>query len=130
MAIWILKIIACLACVYIFLSVGCEYRSYRGGHRYIRAFRAETAYQYLFTLLQCEKDIDRRDMGKLTYLGYAGVVVSTASGILCILFSAYLCFTEKSHMAEMVFYLWTMGSAGWGIVAMLIQGVDSLLNRF
>ena len=68
----ILRLVLCIAGVYVALAAGCEYRSFRGGHRYIRAFRAKTLYQHFFTLLQCEKDIHGADMGKLTYLGYTG----------------------------------------------------------
>lgn len=37
----ILRLVLCIAGVYVALAAGCEYRSFRGGHRYIRAFRAK-----------------------------------------------------------------------------------------
>lgn len=128
----IIKLAFYISSAYILLSIGCEYRSYRGGHRYIRAFRAQTSYQRLFTQMQCDKDIDRRDMGKLTYLGYAGVVLFTVAGVFLLLYFAYLgiagCFAIRR--AELLCRLWACGSGVWGVTASLITGFDSLINRF
>lgn len=126
----IFRLVLCIAGVYVALATGCEYRSFHGGHRYIRAFRARTRYQQFFTLLQCEKDINGADMGKLTYLGYTGILLATAAGILLLLLAPYLFLTGKWIFMKPAFYLWAAASMGWGFSAILIQGLDSLLNRF
>lgn len=130
MALFVFKIVIYIAGMYVLLATGCEYRSYRGGHRYIRAFRARTFYQRLFTLLQCEKDIHRSDMGKLTYPGYAGVALATASGAPVLAISVYLSVKGRLDMAETVIGVWAWAGMGWGIVSAILTGVDSLANRF
>lgn len=126
----ILRLVLCIAGVYVALATGCEYRSFRGGHRYIRAFRAKTRYQHFFTLLQCEKDIHGADMGKLTYLGYTGVLLATAAGLLLLLLVPYLFLTGNWLFMELAFYLWAMLGMGWGFLSVLLQVLDGLLNRF
>lgn len=126
----IIKLAIYLVCAYSSLSAGCEYRSYRGGHKYIRAFQAKTPYQRFFTLLQCEKDISKPDMGKLTYLGYAGILVTTAAGIFALPIVIYLVATGKLYFAEIVMNLWACLGIGWGLLSFLLQGIDSLLHRF
>lgn len=130
MASLIIKLIIYLVCAYSSLSAGCEYRSHHGGHKYIRCFRAKTPYQRLFTLLQCEKDIFKSDMGKLTYLGYAGVLISTAVGMIALPFAIYSTAVGKLHDAERAMVLWACLGIGWGLSSSLLQGVDSLLHRF
>lgn len=124
------KLIICIASSYFALSAGCEYRSYQSGHKFIRAFPARTPYQRLFTKLQCEKDIAKADMGKLTYLGYAGVLVTTVTGISALLF--YLCLLLSGHLrlAEYIVLLWGCLGMGWGGVSAILTGIDSLINRF
>ena len=100
MILTILKLTFCLAGSYFSLSAGCEYRAYRGGHKYVKAFPAKSPYQRFFTLMQCEKDILKRDMGKLTYLGYAGVLLSTVFGLLILLPMGYLWFSGKPDLAD------------------------------
>lgn len=130
MILTIVKFIFYLAGSYLLLSAGCEYRSYRGGHKYIKAFPARTPYQRLFTLMQCEKDIFRQDVGKLTYLGYAGILLSTVSGLLILAPTLSLLFTGKPDLAETLVLLWACFAMGWGTLALILQGIDSLLNRF
>ena len=126
----ILNICFFIFSVYNMLAAGCEFRSYRGGHRFIRAFRARTAYQRFFTLMQCEKDIYRADLGKLTYLGYAGVLAVTATGILAGIGSGYMFLSGKFELADVLICLWAVFGSGLGIAAVILQGLDSLLNRF
>lgn len=126
----IFKICFFIFSVYNMLAAGCEFRSYRGGHRFIRAFRAKTAYQRFFTLMQCEKDIYRADLGKLTYLGYVGVLAATATGILAGIGSGYLFLSGEFELADFLICLWAVFSSGFGIAAVVLQGLDSLLNKF
>ena len=65
MILTILKLTFCLAGSYFSLSAGCEYRAYRGGHKYVKAFPAKSPYQRFFTLMQCEKDILKADVSGL-----------------------------------------------------------------
>lgn len=118
-----------MASAYFSLAAGCEYRSYRGGHRYVKAFPARTPYQRLFTKLQCEKDIDKNDMGTLTYLGYAGVLISTLTGILALLLYAYWALAGRLRLADVTAMLWACLGIGWGVASSLITGIDSLINR-
>lgn len=115
--------------VYISLSVGCEYRSFQGGHRYIKAFPARTSYQRFFTRMQCEKDIFKNDMGKLTYLGYAGVLITTTTGILVIVFILYCYITGTSYLMMPAVQIWACLGIGLGLFSIIIQGIDSLWNR-
>lgn len=130
MILTILKLTFCLAGSYFSLSTGCEYRAYRGGHKYVKAFPAKSPYQRFFTLMQCEKDILKHDMGKLTYLGYAGVLLSTVFGLLILLPMGYLWFSGKPDLAELLVLLWACFSMGWGLLSFVLLGIDSLLNRF
>ncbi|RGC04461.1 hypothetical protein DWZ14_28805 [Enterocloster citroniae] len=99
---------------------------------FIRAFQAKTTYQRFFTLLYRQDQIKRRDMKKLTYIGYVGVVLSTAALIIIVIISVYLSFKNNVNVAYILalFEMWGMISSLWGILAMIIQGIDSLLNRF
>ena len=45
-------------------------------------------------------------MGKLTYLGYAGILVTTAAGIFALPIVIYLVATGKLYFAEIVMNLW------------------------
>ena len=126
----IIKLTFYLFCIYTSLSAGCEYRSFHGGHKYIKAFRARTPYQRFFTLMQCEKDIFKNDMGKLTYLGYASVLITTCTGILVILLILYLHRIGTPGLAEAAIQLWACLGIGLGLFSLIIQGIDSLCNRF
>lgn len=126
----IIKLAIYFTCIYTSLSAGCEYRSFHGGHKYIKAFRARTPYQRLFTLMQCEKDIFKRNMGKLTYLGYVSVLITTFTGILVILLILYWHMTGISGLADVTIQIWACLGIGLGLFSLLIQGIDSLCNRF
>lgn len=71
-------------------------------------------------------------MKKLTYIGYVGVVLSTAALIIIVIISVYLSFKNNVNVAYILalFEMRGMISSLWGILAMIIQGIDSLLNRF
>ena len=71
-------------------------------------------------------------MKKLTYIGYVGVVLSTAALIIIVIISVHLSFKNNVNVAYILalFEMWGMISSLWGILAMIIQGIDSLLNRF
>jgi len=71
-------------------------------------------------------------MKKLTYIGYVGVVLSTVALIIIVIISVYLSFKNNVNVAYILvlFEMWGMISSLWGILAMIIQGIDSLLNRF
>lgn len=124
------KLILYIAGAYLSLSAGCEYRSYRGGHRYVKSFRARTPYQRLFTKLQCEKDMDKNDIGTLTYLGYAGVLVTTAAGVLALFLYAYWALAGRLPLSDLAAMLWACLGMGWGGISLLVTGIDSLLGRF
>ncbi len=129
MLLLIIKIIFSVFCNYTLLSAGCEYRNYRGGHKFIKAFPARTYYQRLFTAFQCEKDIDRRDLGKLTYLGYTGIVITTIAAIPGTFLVIYFCWKGDYPAAEQVILFWMIFGSQWGVLSLVIQGFDSLINR-
>lgn len=126
----IIKLSIYFISIYTSLSAGCEYRSFHGGHKYIKAFQARTPYQRFFTLMQCEKDIFRSDMGKLTYLGYANVLITTFTGILVLLLSIYWYIAGTPRLAKMAVQIWACLGIGLGLFSIVIQGIDSLCNRF
>lgn len=130
----IIQLIIYLYGAYIFLSCGCELRRYKGGHRYIKAFYAKTLYQRFFTIMQSEKDIQRKDLRKLTYIGYTGVVISTISSTLFIALSIYETILGKFDFAKEIIKIWInanlIWAMFWGVFSMVVQGVDSLFNRF
>lgn len=130
MLLFIIKIMLSIFCNYTLLSAGCEYRNYRGDHKFIKAFPARTRYQRLFTVFQCEKDIDRCDMGKLTYLGYTGIVITTIASIPVTFLVLYLCWKGNYPAAEQTIFFWTIFGSQWGVLSLIIQGIDSLINRF
>ncbi len=119
-----------ILCAWVGLSVGCELRNYSGSHRTIRAFRAESRFQKLFTVLQRRNDIHRNDLGKLTYIGYVGVVIGAVLAVFAIPVAVFFIVAEIYVWSHVVIGLWGAFCVGWGIVAMLIQGVDSLINRY
>lgn len=129
---YIIVLLFVISCTYVCLSIGCELRNYKSGHMFIRAFQAKTTYQRFFTLLYRQDQIKRRDMKKLTYIGYVGVVLSTAALIIIVIISVYLSFKNNVNVAYILalFEMRGMISSLWGILAMIIQGIDSLLNRF
>ena len=119
-----------LLCAWGCLCVGCEYRDYRGGHLFVKAFYAHRWYMKLFTVWQSRKDIKERDMGKLTYIGFVGVVISAASAVFVLPYTVYAYFYIGYTTAKNVYILWLAFNYIWGIGALVLQGVDSLLNRF
>lgn len=130
MILSLIKLIICIAGAYLALSAGCEYRSYQGGHKFIKAFPARTPYQRLFTKLQCEKDISKADMGKLTYLGYAGVLIATIAGIFALPVYLFLLLSGQLRLAEYIVLPWGCLGMGWGGLSALLTGIDSLINQF
>ena len=108
------------------LSVGCEYR--QGKHLLIKAFYAKTPYQTLFTLLQSSKDIERKDLGKLTYIGYIGIVLSTIGAVCTLLYSFYQCYKKIPFSVTERFQVWVLFSGACGFLATIIQMIDSFLG--
>lgn len=121
----LLETIFYMVCTYIILSTACEYRM--GRHWLLRAFYAKTPYQMLFTKMQLSKDIKSEDLGKLTYIGYVGILLSTVGIILLILYSAYQMWMGISFSWRFRIQLWAVCSFLWGVFSILFQILDSLL---
>lgn len=81
--------------------------------------------QNLYTLMQSRD----ADPGMVTYIGYAGVVLFHIAGLFVLPFSIYQGLHGEVLFGARIIRLWTSAGALWGIAAMLIQGMDSLLNR-
>lgn len=126
----VIESIVALFSAWVVLSVGCELRNYKGGHRFIGSFYAKTAFQKLFTKWQCRKDIRANDLGRLTYLGYTGVLISACFSLFVIPFSVYQFLIGNQDVGANAMGIWSTASAVWGIIAMIVQGVDSVINRF
>lgn len=124
------RLIIYIAGAYLSLSAGCECRNFQGGHKFIKSFPARTPYQRLFTKMQCEKDMGKTGMGTLTYLGYAGVLVTTITGILALVLYACFALAGKLYLADYAALLWACLGMGWGMVSFLLMGIDSLISRF
>ena len=118
-----------IAIVFFLCNVGCEYRNYSSGHKFIKAFKAKGCYQKLFTMLQMEKDIDSRDLGKITYIGFIVVLISSISAVFIIPYTIFSYLSISRNDAIHIFMLWSQICGGLAIVAMIIQGFDSILNR-
>ncbi len=110
--------------VWISCNIACEYRNY--GHRFIKAFRASTNFQDLFTVLQ-RKDIDEWDMNKLTYIGYFATIICTFSAIFVIPFVIFNYFFNLK-IAINTYLLWVGGCFILCLIAFFTQMIDSLLN--
>lgn len=130
MVINVIESIIVLLSAWVALSVGCELRDYKGGHRFIGSFYAKTAFQKLFTKWQRRTDIRANDLGRLTYLGYTGVLISAFFSLFAIPFSIYQFIIGNHDTGAYMMSIWGGASAIWGIFAMVVQGVDSLINRF
>ena len=118
-------------CSWVALSVGCEYRNYfRGSHKFIRAFYARNWYQKLFTILQRNVDIGRKDIGKLTYVGYIGVVISTIAAFIILLFAIYAYIFNIIEIVSLVFTFWVIFNLGWGLLAAALVFLDSIIGCF
>ena len=113
------------------LSVGCEYRNYfSGSHKFIKAFYARSWYQKLFTLLQRDVDIGRHGIGKLTYVGYIGVVISTIAAFFVLPFAIYAYFFINLKTVSLVFAYWVVFNLAWGISVTALVLVDSIIGCF
>lgn len=108
-------------------NIACEYRDYSPGHLFIKAFRAKSYFQRSLTLLQSQKDIDRRDLGKITYIGYIISLISTATAYFVIPFFLITYFGNRDA-AFNIYKYWCGICGGLGVIATLLQGFDSLLN--
>jgi hypothetical protein len=111
------------------LSLGCEYRNYRYGHLFVKAFYAHGWYQKIFTFFQLRKNIKEDDIGKLTYIGFTGVVISTIAAFFVIPYTIYKYFSIGYEAAKYPYDLWFLFNAIWGILAMILQGIDSIINH-
>ena len=113
------------------LSFGCEPRNYFSRSRkFVRAFYARNWYQKLFTILQRNVDTSRYDIGKLTNVGYAGVVISTIAAFFVLLFAIYAYFFLSFNTVASVFLYWVFFSVGLGFLAALLVLVDSIIGCF
>ncbi len=121
----IIETIFYIVSVYILLSTACEYRMVK--HWRIRAFYAKTPYQKLFTKMQLSKDIEQQDLGKLTYIGYIGVVLSTIGFIFLILYSVYQIGIGVSFSWTFRIQLWASCSFLWGVFSIVFQILDSFI---
>lgn len=122
----ILEIIFYIAAAYILLSTACEYRM--GKHLLVKAFYAKTPYQTLFTLMQMPKDIEAKDLGKLTYIGYIGVLLSTIAAVVLFFYSIYQYCTKVSFSLTERLQLWASFCFVWGVFAIVIQMLDSFIG--
>lgn len=113
--------------VFVGCNVACEYRNYSAGHKFIKAFKAYSAFQRLFTVLQRSADINEWDMGKITHIGYALSIICTATGVLVIPFSIIIYFFNP-HIAIWTYLYWCGGCFALALLAFIIQFLDSLLN--
>jgi len=111
------------------LGGGCEYRNYKGGHRFIKAFRARGTFQKSLTLLQGRNNVHPDDMGKLTYIGFIGAVISFVLAIIVLPYTIYAYFFLCREIALYVFMRWVYIGGTWGIASLILQGIDSILNR-
>ncbi len=121
----IMETVFYIVLVYVILEAACEYRMCR--HWLVRAFYAKTPYQVLFTKMQCAKDIEPQDLGKLTYVGYIGVVLSTAGLIFLVLYSIYQVCRGVSFSWSFRIQLWASCSFVWGVFSVVFQMIDSLI---
>jgi hypothetical protein len=108
-------------------SMASGYRNYSTGHYFIRAFQAKSPFQRMFTKLQSEKDINRCDIGKITYVGYGAIII--ASITLCTItpFCIGTYFVDR-YLASKIYGFWFAGSSVLGMGVFLVQLIDSLLN--
>ena len=111
------------------LTIGCEYRSFSGGHKFIKAFVAYGWYQKFFTIMQ-SNNVSRYDKDKITYIGFVGVVISTILAVFIIPLVIYGYFFINFDMASFLFICWFSFNFIWGMFAFLLQGIDSIINRF
>jgi len=102
-------------------SINCEYRNYRWGHKFIRAFRAKTVFQWLFTLLHSRKDTVLPDA--VTYIGYWSCVISAAAML------GALVFPVQNADQRALFDYSFIACAFLNLAGMLLQAADSILNR-
>ena|GEM_PF-5004193 len=113
------------------LSFGCEYRNYfSGSHKFIKAFYARNWYQKLFTILQREVVVGRHGIGKLTYVGYIGIVISTITAFFVLIFAIYAYFFIDFETVSIVFACWVIFNLGWGFSAGVLVIVDSIIGCF
>ena len=130
MVIDVLLFLITIFMTWVALCTGCEYRNYKGGHKFIKAFYAHGKYQRLFTLLQLKKDIDVNDIGKLTYIGFVGAIISSITAIFVLPTTIYLYVWGNHDILTIIFLSWVLLGIIWGIASQIIQGVDSIINRF
>lgn len=107
--------------VFVFCSINCEYRNYKWGHKYIKAFDAQTPFQLIFTILQSRKDT--AFPGMITYIGYWCSIISTIAMIGTIIVS--VCNVDLWYVFDTAF----TACIALNLAGFLIQAFDSILNR-
>lgn len=130
MVIDVLLFLLLISMTWVALCTGCEYRNYKGGHKFIRAFNAQGRFQKFFLLLQTRKDIDVNDIGKLTYIGFVGAIISSITAIFVLPTTIYLYFLGNHEIVTLIFQSWVLMGTIWGVASLVIQGIDSIINRF
>lgn len=107
--------------LWVLCSINCEFRNYRWGHKYIKAFDAETPFQFIFTILQSRKDT--AFLGAITYVGYYCSIISTIAIIGTVAISVV------NNNLWYVFDTAFIVCAALNLVGFLLQVFDSVLNR-
>lgn len=113
--------------VFVVCNIACEYRNYSGGHKFVKAFKAESFFQRKLAVLQQSKDIKKGDVGKITYIGYIFSILCGVTAIFVIPFSTIMIFFNHKIGFGMYIY-WCRGALVLGVLVFLIQLIDSLLN--
>ena len=116
-------------CVWGMCSVSCELRDYKGGHRFVGAFYANSPFQKAFTKLQAPNNVKIRDIGKITYIGYFLSILSAAS-LAVVLPLSIIMQIRGLAWGFQIFRYWIYICMALTLIAILFQGIDTLINRF
>lgn len=113
--------------IFVSCNVACEYRNYSTGHRLIKAFIADNAYQKSLVILQSTRNIFSHDLKKITYIGYVSSIICTITAIIIIPFSIIM-FIFNHGIAFWTFIYWFMGCFSLNVIVAILQILDSLFN--